>query len=166
MARVDANGCEVWAPTQNPQPARTEVARALGVDEGKVTVHVTFLGGGFGRKSKPDYVAEAALLARAMGTPVRVQWTREDDVQSGYFHSVSAQYLKAGLDADGKVSAWLHRTAFPPIPSTFDGRVKTPSDNELGLGVLDLALAAPNVTGPRSSSTRSTSAASGTSSSG
>ncbi|WP_437965351.1 molybdopterin cofactor-binding domain-containing protein [Sorangium sp. So ce260] len=145
VAKVDANGCEVWAPTQNPQAARTEVARALGVDEGKVTVHVTFLGGGFGRKSKPDYVAEAALLARAMGAPVRVQWTREDDVQSGYFHSVSAQYLKAGLDADGKVSAWLHRTAFPPIPSTFDGRVKTPSDNELGLGVLDLALAAPNV---------------------
>ncbi|WP_437808796.1 molybdopterin cofactor-binding domain-containing protein [Sorangium sp. So ce1078] len=145
VAKVDANGCEVWAPTQNPQAARTEVARALGVDEGKVTVHVTFLGGGFGRKSKPDYVAEAALLARAMGAPVRVQWTREDDVQSGYFHSVSAQYLKAGLDADGKVSAWLHRTAFPPIPSTFDGRVKTPSENELGLGVLDLALAAPNV---------------------
>ncbi|XXX74178.1 molybdopterin cofactor-binding domain-containing protein [Sorangium sp. So ce134] len=145
VARVDANGCEVWAPTQNPQAARTEVARALGVGEDKVAVHVTFLGGGFGRKSKPDYCAEAALLARAMGAPVRVQWTREDDVQSGYFHSVSAQYLKAGLDADGKVSAWLHRTAFPPIPSTFDGRVKTPSENELGLGVLDLALASPNV---------------------
>ncbi|KYF56107.1 twin-arginine translocation pathway signal protein, partial [Sorangium cellulosum] len=145
VARVDANGCEVWAPTQNPQAARTEVARALGVGEDKVAVHVTFLGGGFGRKSKPDYCAEAALLARAMGAPVRVQWTREDDVQSGYFHSVSAQYLKAGLDADGKVSAWLHRTAFPPIPSTFDGKVKTPSENELGLGVLDLALASPNV---------------------
>ncbi|MGK3986322.1 molybdopterin cofactor-binding domain-containing protein [Sorangium sp. So ce136] len=145
VARVDANGCEVWAPTQNPQAARTEVARALGLDEGKVTVHVTFLGGGFGRKSKPDYCSEAALLARAMGAPVRVQWTREDDVQSGYFHSVSAQHLTAGLDATGKVTAWLHRTAFPPIPSTFDARVKTPSENELGLGVLDLALSAPNV---------------------
>ncbi|AUX46111.1 acylaldehyde oxidase [Sorangium cellulosum] len=145
VAKVDANGCEVWAPTQNPQAARTEVARALGLDEAKVTVNVTFLGGGFGRKSKPDYVAEAALLARAMGAPVRVQWTREDDVQSGYFHSVSAQHLKAGLDADGKVGAWLHRTAFPPIPSTFDAKQKTPSEGELGLGVLDLALSSPNV---------------------
>ncbi|WP_437276036.1 molybdopterin cofactor-binding domain-containing protein [Sorangium sp. So ce375] len=145
VAKVDADGCEVWAPTQNPQAARAEVARALGLDEGKVTVHVTLLGGGFGRKSKPDYVAEAALVARAMGAPVRVQWTREDDVQSDYFHAVSAQHLTAGLDANGKVTAWLHRTAFPPIPSTFDAKVKTPSENELGLGVLDLALSAPNV---------------------
>jgi isoquinoline 1-oxidoreductase subunit beta len=145
VARVDANGCEVWACTQNPQAARAEVARALGIDEAKVTVHVTFLGGGFGRKSKPDYVAEAALLARAAGAPVRVQWTREDDIQSDYFHSVSAQRLKAGLDAGGKVSAWLHRTAFPPIPSTFDPSAKAPSEFELGLGVLDLPLAVPNV---------------------
>ncbi|MGK4002683.1 molybdopterin cofactor-binding domain-containing protein [Sorangium sp. So ce1036] len=145
VARVDADGCEVWAPTQNPQAARAEVARALGLDEGKVTVHVTLLGGGFGRKSKPDYVAEAALLAREVGAPVRVQWTREDDVQSGYFHSVSTQRLKAGLDADGKLTAWLHRTAFPPIPSTFDGKATTPSAMELDLGVLDVALATPNL---------------------
>lgn len=145
VAKVDAGGCEVWAATQNPQAARTEVARALGVDEGKVTVHVTFLGGGFGRKSKPDYVAEAALLAREVGAPVRVQWTREDDLQRGYFHAVSMQRLQAGLDAGGKLSAWLHRTAFPPIPSTFNAGTKTPSEGELGQGVLDLPLSVPNV---------------------
>lgn len=145
VAKFDANGCEVWAPTQEPQDARTEVARALGIDEARVTVHVTFLGGGFGRKSKPDYVAEAALLARAVGAPVRVQWTREDDIQSGYFHAVSTQRLKAGLDAGGKVGAWLHRTAFPPIPSTFNEGVKTPSEGELGQGVLDLPLAVPHI---------------------
>jgi len=146
VARVDANGAEVWACTQNPQAARTEVARALGIDESKVTVHVTLLGGGFGRKSKPDYAAEAALIARAVGAPVRVQWTREDDVRHDYFHTMSAQHLTAGLDERGKVVAWRHRTAFPSISSTFVPNVKLASDGELGQGVLDFPLAVPNLT--------------------
>jgi isoquinoline 1-oxidoreductase beta subunit len=145
VAHVAAGACEVWTSTQNPQACRAEVARALGIDEGKVTIHVTLLGGGFGRKSKPDYVVEAALLSRAAGAPVRVQWTRPDDIQHGYFHAVSAQSLKAGLDAAGKVIAWRHRTAFPPIPSTFDASQKLPSEFELGLGVTDLPLDVPNV---------------------
>ena len=145
VAHFKAGACEVWAPTQNPQAARTEVARVLGIDESKVTIHVVLLGGGFGRKSKPDYVAEAALLAREAGAPVRVQWTRQDDLRQGYFHAVSAQSLKAGLDAQGKVVAWRHRTAFPPIPSTFDAKQNLPSEFELGLGVTDLPLDVPNV---------------------
>lgn len=144
LARMDGDACEVWAPTQNPQAARTEAARTLGVDEKKVTVHVTFLGGGFGRKSKADFVSEAVFLARAAGAPVRVQWTREDDVRHDYYHAVSAQRLTAGLDAEGKVIAWRHRTAFPPIPSTFSD-TSTPSSMELTLGATDLPLAAPNV---------------------
>jgi isoquinoline 1-oxidoreductase beta subunit len=144
IAKVDGSTCEVWAPTQNPQGSRTEVAKALGLDEENVTVHVTLLGGGFGRKSKPDYVVEAALIAREAGLPVRVQWTREDDVRHDYYHSTSAQRFVAGLDASGKVVAWHHRDAFPSIGSTFSGAT-FPGEGELQQGVLDLPLAIPNV---------------------
>ena len=144
LARFVGDHCEVWACTQDPQSAREAVAGALGVAESKVTVHVTFLGGGFGRKAKPDFVVEAALLARAAGVPVRVQWTREDDLRHDYYHTTAMQKLTAGLDAQGAVSAWNHRIAFPPIGSTFnDGTM--PSVGELEQGVLDLPLAIPNV---------------------
>jgi len=80
----------------------------------KVKVHVPLLGGGFGRKSKPDYAIEAAFLARQHpGVPIRVQWTREDDIQFSYFHAVSHQHLEASLGADGRATAWLQRSAFP-----------------------------------------------------
>ncbi len=144
VARLAGGGCEIWTSTQNPQGARAEVARALGLKESQVTVHVTLLGGGFGRKSKPDYVVEAALAARAAGAPVRLQWTREDDVQHDYYHSVSTQRVVAGLDEAGKLLAWHHRTAFPPIASTFSGATFS-DEGELQLGLLDLPLAAANV---------------------
>jgi isoquinoline 1-oxidoreductase beta subunit len=120
VAKVDGGGCEVWAPTQNPQSAKEELQKALGLPPEKVTVHVTFLGGGFGRKSKADFIVEAALLSREMGAPVRVQWTREDDVRHGYYHAVSSQRLEVGLDAQQKVVAWRQRVASPSIDSTFD----------------------------------------------
>ncbi len=145
LARVANGMAEVWAPTQHPQAARTEVARVLGINEDKVTINVTLLGGAFGRKSKADFPSEAAYLAREAGAPVRVQWTREDDIKHGYYNAVSAQVLRAGLDADNKVSAWQHRTAFTPIQSTFVEGADTPSDGDLQQGVLDLALAVPNV---------------------
>jgi isoquinoline 1-oxidoreductase beta subunit len=85
----------------------------------KVKVHVTLLGGGFGRKSKPDYAIEAAFLAREHpGVPVRVQWTREDDIQFSYFHAVSHQHLEAALDGEGHATAWLQRSAFPSFFAT------------------------------------------------
>ena len=144
VARYEDGRCEVWACTQNPQSARTEVARALGLDESRVTVHVTLLGGGFGRKSKPDYVAEAALVSRAVGAPVRVQWTREDDVRHDYYHSTSAQRLTAVLDEQGKVAAWHQRIAFPPIGSIFSGATFA-GEGELNQGICDLPLAIPHV---------------------
>lgn len=136
--------CEVWASTQNPQAARKQVASSVGLSESDVAVHVTFLGGGFGRKSKADFCAEAALLSKEVGAPVRVQWTREDDLRHDYFNTVSAQKLTAGLDASGKVTAWRHRTGFPPIASLY-APISTPSAGDLQQGVLDLALAIPNV---------------------
>jgi len=144
VAKVENGTCECWAPTQNPQAARTEVAKALGIGEDKVAVHVTLLGGGFGRKSKPDYVVEAALLAKEARVPVRVQWTREDDVRHDYYHSTSAQRFVAGLDAENRVIAWHHRDAFPSISSTFSGATFG-GEGELQQGVTDLPLAIPNV---------------------
>jgi isoquinoline 1-oxidoreductase beta subunit len=145
LAKIDGDHCEIWACTQDPQDAREQVAKALGIPKENVTLHVTFLGGGFGRKSIPDYVVEAALVAKAAGAPVRVQWTRDDEIRHGYYHTHSAQALAAGLDAKGEVVAWRHRLAYPSISATFAPDKQHPSDGELGQGVLDLPLAVPNV---------------------
>jgi isoquinoline 1-oxidoreductase subunit beta len=144
-SKENGGSCEIWAPTQNPQAAKTEAARVLGLPEEKVTVHVTFLGGGFGRKSKADFVSEAAWLSKSLGRPVRVQFTREDDIRNDYVNAVNAQRMTAGLDAKGKVIAWRHRTAFTPIGTTFDPKLTTPAAGDLQQGVLDVTLAIPNV---------------------
>jgi isoquinoline 1-oxidoreductase beta subunit len=104
-----------------------------------VTVNVTLLGGGFGRKSKPDFVLEAALLSREMGgAPVKVTWTREDDLHNDYLHTVSAERIDAGLDAQGHVVAWRHRTVAPTIRATFIPDPKLEQAGELSQGVLDV----------------------------
>jgi isoquinoline 1-oxidoreductase subunit beta len=135
---------EVWAATQNPQGARDAVASAVGAKKEDVTVNVTLLGGGFGRKSFPDYAVEAAVLSKKSGKPVKVVWSREDDIQFDTYHSVAAMYLKASLGADGKPTAWLQRSTFPPIASTFDANAKTADAGEIGLGWSDLPYAIPN----------------------
>ena len=128
---------EIWACTQAPQGMRRTVAAACGIPEDDVTINVTWLGGGFGRKSKPDFGVEAALIARDVGKPVKLTWTREDDLKHGYAHSVSAQYLEGAIDADGKATALLHRTVFPPIGSTFGAGNTRPGDGELEMGAAD-----------------------------
>jgi isoquinoline 1-oxidoreductase subunit beta len=145
VATVTADGCECWACTQDPQASRNEVAAALKIPKEKVICHVTLLGGAFGRKSKPDYVVEAALLSKEMNAPVKVVWTREDDIQNGYPHTVAFQHLESALDANGKVTAWLHRVASPSISNTFAPGVTDLSDDELSLGILDLPYAIPNL---------------------
>jgi isoquinoline 1-oxidoreductase beta subunit len=106
--------------TQNPQAVQDTVAAALGIKKEDVECHVTLLGGGFGRKSKPDYVAEAALLSKQVGKPVKVVWSREEDLQFDFYHSVAAMYLKAAVDKNGKPMAWLGRSAYPPMGSQND----------------------------------------------
>jgi isoquinoline 1-oxidoreductase beta subunit len=133
-----------WAPTQNPQAVQETVAQVLGIPKENVICHVPLLGGGFGRKSKPDYVAEAALLSKAVGRPVKVVWSREDDIQFGYYHAVAAMYMKAALDDKGKPTAWLQRSVFPSISSTFVLNNKYGSAGELGLGWTDLPFDLPN----------------------
>jgi isoquinoline 1-oxidoreductase beta subunit len=135
---------EVWAPSQNPQGARDAVAAAVGAKKEDVTVHVTLLGGAFGRKSFPDFAVEAAVLSKKTGKPVKVVWSREDDIRFDTYHSVSAMYMKAALGADGKPTAWLQRTVFPPIGSTFDANETYSNADELGLGFSDLPYNLPN----------------------
>ncbi len=135
---------EAWAPTQNPQGAKEAIASAVGLKKEDVTVNVTLLGGGFGRKSFPDFAVEAAVLAKKTGKPVKVVWSREDDIKFDTYHSVAAMYMKAALDADGKPAAWLQRTVFPPIGSTFDPKNNYSAADELGLGFTDVPFALAN----------------------
>ena len=136
---------DVWAATQNPQADMETVGAMVGMDKEKINVHVTMLGGAFGRKSKPDFSAEAAFLSMKTGKPIRVQWTREDDIQHGFYHAVSAQHVEAALDENGKIDAYLHRTAFSPIASTFQEGANAPFSFELDLGFTDNPILTPNM---------------------
>ena len=144
-ARVTAERVEVWTSTQNPQAAQDLVAQTLGVPKEQVVIHVTLLGGGFGRKSKPDFAAEAALLAKQTGKPVKVIWRREDDIQHGFYHTVSAQHIEAGLDDKGNTVAWHHNTVFPTISTTFSTEAESPSAGELRLGFIDNPFDIPHI---------------------
>lgn len=132
---------EVWTSTQNPDGAQQLAGQvALGLTDeqmlddafkekarGAATVHLTMIGGGFGRKSKPDYVAEAAILAKQMpGVPIRVQWTREDDVKFSYYNAASSQYLKASLGANKLPTALLQRSALTSFFGTLFPNYSTP----------------------------------------
>ena len=145
-ARIEQGKCEVWGCFQSPQGARDLIAKRLGMAVENVTVHVTLLGGGFGRKSMGDFGVEAAVLSKAMdGRPVKVLWTREDDLHNDYFHTVSVERLEAGVDGRGLPVAWLHRTIAPTIDSTFDADAKQEASYELGMGVINVPFAIPNV---------------------
>jgi isoquinoline 1-oxidoreductase subunit beta len=145
-ARITNGKCEVWGCFQSPQATRDMVAKRLGMSADDVTVHVTLLGGGFGRKSKCDYGIEAAVLSKAVdGKPVKVTWTREDDLHNSYYHTVSAEHLEAAVDAQGKPVAWLHRSVAPTIISTFNAEAKNEAPFELGMGVINVPFAIPNV---------------------
>jgi isoquinoline 1-oxidoreductase beta subunit len=136
---------EVWAPTQSPQGMQDAVAAATGAKKEDVTINVTLLGGAFGRKSFPDFAVEAAVLSKKTGKPVKVVWSREDDIQFDVYHSVAGMYFKASLGLDGKSAAWLQRTVYPPIGSTFDEKATYSDAGELGLGFTDVPYALANL---------------------
>ncbi|MDE3011630.1 MAG: xanthine dehydrogenase family protein molybdopterin-binding subunit [Pseudomonadota bacterium] len=146
VARIKDGKCEVWGCFQSPQAARDNVAKRLELAPADVTVHVTLLGGGFGRKSKPDFGVEAALLSRAMdGRPVKVSWTRDDDLQHDYLHTVSVERLEAAVNEHGLPVGWLHRTVAPTILSTFNPTAEQEFPVELGMGVINVPFAIPAV---------------------
>ena len=145
-ARIVDGHCEVWAPTQAPQLTRDVVTELLGMKESDVTVHVTLLGGAFGRKSLPDFAAEAAVLSKAMlGRPVRVFWTREDDIQHDYYQAAALQRLEAVLGPDGMPLAWLHRSASPTENATFTTGAEGLDLTEYGMGMINVPFRIPNV---------------------
>jgi isoquinoline 1-oxidoreductase beta subunit len=114
-ADVHGTSCEIWVPTQAPEAAQQEAAKLLGMPTDAVKVNVTMLGGGFGRRLQVDYVLEAVEISKATGKPVQVLWTRDDDMKHGFFQSPKIEHVQAGLDAGGKLVAWLHKSCGPDL---------------------------------------------------
>ena len=144
--RIVDGKAEVWTSVQSPQAAHDLVTAYLALPPENVTVNVTLLGGGFGRKSKPDFAVEAALCSKAMGgAPVKVVWTREDDIHNDFYHTVSVERLEAGLDKDGHVVAWRHNSVAPTLLALFMADPKHEAPLEQGMGLVDMPFDIKNV---------------------
>jgi isoquinoline 1-oxidoreductase beta subunit len=143
-AHVRAASCEVWVPTQNQTRAQEVAAEASGLAKEKVRIHTTLLGGGFGRRLESDFVAEAVRISKAVGAPVKVIWSREDDTRHSFYRPATYNRLAAGLDAQGKPVAWSHHIVAPPILLKF-GPLQNGLDATLIDGASDVPYAFPNV---------------------
>jgi isoquinoline 1-oxidoreductase subunit beta len=145
-AHVRADGCDVWAPTQRQDETRAVAARITGLAPEKVAVHTTYLGGGFGRKFETDFVAEAVEISKAMNAPVKVIWSREDDMQHDFYRTAAYNKLNAGLDAEGWPLVWTNKVVsdssmarvFPPL-------VQNGLDSDAVEGAANLPYAIPNI---------------------
>jgi isoquinoline 1-oxidoreductase beta subunit len=120
-AHVRGDSCELWAPTQIPRAAADSVAKALNIPHSRIQVHVTFIGGAFGRRLIQDYAVEAALLSREVHAPVQVIWTREDDIHHDFYRPAARHLFRAGLDSQNNLVSWLHRAASPSIGQFYSG---------------------------------------------
>jgi isoquinoline 1-oxidoreductase beta subunit len=144
-SRGKVTHCYLQAATQSPQAVQQAVGPALSIPSDQVEVDVTLLGSAFGRKCKPDYCVEAALLSRELKRPVHMFWTREDDLQHDYYHAISAIHCEAALGERGRPVAWLQRVAYPTISSTFSTGADQPAASEAEMGHTDLPYDVPNL---------------------
>ena len=150
VADVRGDRCELWVPTQAPNSVQDAVAKLLKLEPSHVTVHVTLAGGGFGRRLGVDYALEAVELSQKAGVPVQVLWSRADDMRHGYFQAASAHYLRAGIDAEGRLVAWTHTKAGSPHnarrPAPSLDELNDPATSQgLSWGVYDVPYAIPAI---------------------
>ncbi len=145
-AHVRADGVDIWAPTQNQTGVQMVGGQIGGVPPEKVAVHTTYLGGGFGRRFELDFIVEALETSKAAGAPVKVIWSREDDIQHAQYRPANYHQLRAGLDASGRPVSWTHRIVAPSIMARmFPQTVKNGLDGEAVEGGVGLPYAIPNV---------------------
>ena len=125
---------ELWAPTQNPKSGRQLISKTLGIPEDRIHVNMTRIGGGFGRRLRNEFMAEAAWIAREIRQPVQLQWTREDDIRHDYYRPAAWHHFKAGLDADGRMVAFDHHfITFGANGETVNGANLSPRHYPAGL---------------------------------
>jgi isoquinoline 1-oxidoreductase beta subunit len=145
-AHVRADGVDIWAPTQFQTGAQGFGAKIGGVPPEKVRVHTTYLGGGFGRRFELDFIQEALETSKAAGAPVKVIWSREDDIQNAQYRPACYHQMRAGLDAGGQPVAWTQRIVAPSIMArVFPDTVKNGLDGEAVEGGVEMPYTTPNV---------------------
>jgi isoquinoline 1-oxidoreductase beta subunit len=118
---ADGKSVEIWAGTQGPTSLHDQVARLLGTERTNITLHQHFLGGGYGRRSQHEVILDAVRLAKAVGKPVKLIWTREDDLTGGKFRPMTAHHVEAGFDAAGKLVAWNNRVVAESVAAYTSG---------------------------------------------
>jgi len=146
LADVRAESCEIWVGSQNPQAAQTSAANILQIPKEKVTVHVTLIGGGFGRRLINDFVEEAVKISQAAGAPVKLLWTREDDMQHDLYRPASRHMLSGAVDKNGKLFGWKHRVVAPSITGQREpGRIIGGLDKSALNCAIDMPYAIPHL---------------------
>jgi len=143
-AEVKDGRCTIWAPAQTPSWALEELKRVTGLPAEAIRINITFLGGGFGRRINPDFIIDAAEIATAAGAPVKMLWSREQDLQHDYYRPFAMHRLAAGIEADGRIAAWSHHFASTSISAFYDPATKEPESDEIG-GAADVPWPIPNV---------------------
>ena len=152
VVKLGANSCEIWAGDQFQTVDQANAARTAGLDPQQVSIHTLYAGGSFGRRANPgsDYIVEAVSIAKAFGadgTPIKLQWTREDDIHGGLYRPMYVHKLEAGLSADGQLTGWRHVIVGQSIMANtlFAGMIKSGIDPTSVEGAANLPYAIPNV---------------------
>lgn len=145
VAKYENGKAELWAPTQNAQNAQSEVAKALGLSEDDVTVHITLMGGGFGRRLVSDFAVEAAEISKVSGKPVKHTWTRSEDMKGGYYRPPSMHVLKGSVTKDGKPFKFSHHVIAPSITQMRFNKNLTVEKSEIKEGTINLEYQIPNL---------------------